>query len=1268
MDITFPPELQWVSYLAGGAWPQGSETRMWRINEHFASASADLQNLVPDLNRVRSETLSVLFGDTAMAASDQFDMLFGGDYSVDKLARGASALGDGAQSLGVEIEYSKLSIIVGLALAAVEISWCLANSIETGGASMAWIPSIEWATATSIRRLVATVFERISTKLGQMLQETTIKDLVHHGVRESFQELGQGLAQEGIVQGIQVGQGNSTWRPDLIRQNAFASMVGGGAGGATALPVSHALGAGASKLGRAAKGMTTMFTAGIAGNVAGTAAVGGEFDTLAVIGSSAGSSIGGVKGIGGHASHPTTDARTGLPPRTGEPPSHEPLPDGGPLGDDDVITDPKIDEPSVNGNDNGSSDNQGQAPPRVSGARITDESDNGHINTAAAQSDPSARSSTDSTDQQSATADLAPEADPSSAHAADVADPSTTSPEGRTPLDAHTAEAHTAGDPSSHHQTPTSSDVDEAHAPPTHDAPLSAPEPGPESRVEPASDQTATAPTDPAPAHAPGTAPGPTAAPAAPAAPVASAGVPPTAAPQPAAAHPAAATPTTTHPSTTSPTPTPVHAVQDKVSASPTTSTSPPESTGRPAARLSDTAVPGAKPTPTTGAEPAPVAGVPRDPVASPRLEPDDNCAHRVADALTNRYGRDFRVPAASTSAGVPARALFEGAGSRADFASYADVADRLRQLGPGSSAILSSSWAGDGHRQGGHAYLAVNDGGEIHLIDFRTGERAGWPPHWGQDAVSRTAVGYLDARGEAVHPTDGSRHELAAADAVGDVKGHPESDPGERWRDVTPQHQVADDALAQRGVQSADELRNPLGLMEAASERARDNATWWHGLTGDQQRALIDAYPHQIGNAEGIPAGARHAANTHALDQQRRELQTWRDRGERLTRVQRKELARLDRIQQALDRAGDSATQAGVGGPLLLAFDSGAFGGDGRAVVSFGEDPYKADKVAWHVPGQGMTIDQLGYCMGDALNHLQSTLAEDSSVKAASIAWIGYDTPSGRHSWRAAGHTSAREGAKILYSDIRAFNTVRDTLAGDDSHFSGNHIFAHSYGSTTASYAGRDGRLANDIRTVTLAGSSGAGPLQHASEFGIGEDNVYVASSSRDPFTALGGRTPGSMGRIFGIGLGIDPAMQSFGAQRVTAEFSSAMDHGRNRGTHNAYYRFVDRGADPPLRSESLANFGRIFAGRTPDIQTDEHRTVHTEPGRFFGTRERTVEPAAERPLNLDGDTDQSVDRETRRPWNPRWHAQPTEIEPAPQWDRRTLSRKVLRRRWTGR
>jgi hypothetical protein len=147
-----------------------------------------------------------------------------------------------------------------------------------------------------------------------------------------------------------------------------------------------------------------------------------------------------------------------------------------------------------------------------------------------------------------------------------------------------------------------------------------------------------------------------------------------------------------------------------------------------------------------------------------------DNCAHGVADMLSARYAREVRIEAASAPTGVAARGLFEAVGSGARFASYTEVAERLRQLGSGSSAVLASRWTGA--RYGGHAYLAVNDGGEIYLMEPRTGRRSGWPPHWGEHAVSRTAVGYLDEQGNPIAPLHDVPLQLAAADAIGDVQG----------------------------------------------------------------------------------------------------------------------------------------------------------------------------------------------------------------------------------------------------------------------------------------------------------------------------------------------------------------------------------------------------------------------------------------------------------------------------------------------------------------
>jgi alpha/beta hydrolase family protein len=440
----------------------------------------------------------------------------------------------------------------------------------------------------------------------------------------------------------------------------------------------------------------------------------------------------------------------------------------------------------------------------------------------------------------------------------------------------------------------------------------------------------------------------------------------------------------------------------------------------------------------------------------------------------------------------------------------------------------------------------------------------------------------------------------------------------------------VAGEALSQRVPPvRPNGLVGPLGDAQARVRRALANAAWWAALNVEQRRALIQTHPDQIGNAEGIPALARHEANFRMAQRYssiQNELLRGHGNNVRLSRAGLRCVQRMHGLEMALQQAADTARQAGVSGPYLLAFDPTAFNLDGRAIVSFGADPYQASSVSWHIPGLKTTIDKLDVVMARALNHLGSTLREDPTLSAASIAYIGYDAPNGAESWRVLGRGMARAGGEILYSDIRAFNAARDAWAADGSHFRGNHLFGHSYGSTTVGYAGLGGRLGPQVQTITLIASPGLGPIRHASEFGIG-DNVFVASSSRDTVIAFGGATPDSNGRIFGHGLGIDPAMDCFGAQRVTAEFPIELDrpdwhdlYAGSAGTHNLYWAYVKTGAAVPVRSESLANFGRIAAGLGHRVDLDEHRTLVVERR---GRRARTLDPVMGRPLRLVDDPD---------------------------------------------
>lgn len=1194
MDIQIPPELQWVSYLAGGEWPQGSETRTRRIGEHYQAAAEALQELIPDLNRVRGETMSVLTGDTADAADRQFAMLFDGDYTVDKLAQGISGMGEGATNFSSEIEYSKLSIIVGLALAAAEISYSLAMAGPTYGASTAAIPVIETTTIAWIRALVMWAIRRLGEKMAELLTKTMMKRLLHETIQESVEELGQGLLQEGIVQGIQANNGHAAYRWDRFQQTAISSVVGGGAGGATAVPVAHGLGPARNRFMAATKGATTMFTAGVSGNVAGTLAVGGEFDTISILASSTSTSIGGLKGIGGgHTPQQNNQANPGGgPPRPdapnvglrGENPDGE-LDTGRQDSDDDGETD-------TNRTTQNDSTGQPAAPAKSSLGRAgagqtnntTPQSDSKSTSRHSEQHGAADKSTTQDTDESPDQAD----AETNAKHESDDAPPVT--PDDQHPSNTQHDNNDSADIPADEpaHTATLSPDQDVA-SPAAHVATTDVPqaavaaEPGQVDNGQVDNGQVDTAQVDTAQvdatpvdstqepaqvadaAQTPAEQAQPTSVPAAPSSPS-------TVSPAPTSQTPVTAAPATPEQST-KPTAAKPDSKTESKTAEPRREASAarpagPETqvTGVPAARVQDTAQTTnqsvAKDT-GEGVTPASVASEVTDTGGPPHG--DQNCLLDARDDLSRHFRRQYQVAGEPTSTGMPARALYQAIGSRADFATYRQIEARLRGMAPGSAAVITSAWAGDGQRQGGHAYVAVFDGEEVFLL--HRGERKGWPPSWGEHTVSTTAVGYLDSQGDPVDEVGLRPDDLDAAIAVGDVQGTPDQTPGEQWQGVTRQSDLADQALAKRD----GELRNPLGLMESADARARANAAWWTALSGDEQRAVIDVHPQQISNAEGISPKARHEANTELLKDQINQLKSWRDSGHRLTRAQNKMLARLERIQGSLAQAQTQAQEAGIGGPLLLAFDATEFGGHGRAVVSFGADPYQAQSVSWHVPGQGVTIDRIGATMSDALSHLQTVQQENSTQTVAAIAWLGYDTPSGWNRWRATGQQLAREGGAILYSDIRAFNAARDTLAVDGGHFNENHIFAQDYGTTAVSYAGRDARLAHDIRAITFTDSPGTGPVRHAAEFGLDAGNVRVASTARELPAALRGRTP-----IVEVNLGADPTTEAFGASSETDVPAQ-----------------TDTPADPPehttVEPTTRAIANDALAQREPTVDIDE-------------------------------------------------------------------------------
>ncbi|WP_233528813.1 toxin glutamine deamidase domain-containing protein [Antrihabitans stalagmiti] len=104
---------------------------------------------------------------------------------------------------------------------------------------------------------------------------------------------------------------------------------------------------------------------------------------------------------------------------------------------------------------------------------------------------------------------------------------------------------------------------------------------------------------------------------------------------------------------------------------------------------------------------------------------------------------------------------------------------------------------------------------------------------------------------------------------------------------------------------------------------------------------------------------------------------------------------------------------------------------------------------------------------------------------------------------------------------------------------------------------------------------------------------------------TFFGANTPGEPGRFAHRGLGVDPSIEAFGAQRIAAQLpGEGLVALSGVSSHTQYYNYVDGGdprirpaEDGTLRSESLANFGRIAADNADSVTLEQHRPGIEDP-----------------------------------------------------------------------
>ncbi|MBL1075207.1 hypothetical protein JK358_12470 [Nocardia sp. 2] len=267
-DIEFPESLEWVGWLVGMEWPDGSESGMWALAQDWHTAAEGLRQLLPAIDDAKYATLAAYpEGRGIEEMSKLFDALRGvgggGEESISlpDLAKYFDDLGDSAYSTGTEIEYTKLMFYSSLALAAAEIL-------------AAWIwpptaPAVQAVIVAATRIAVRIIGRRAATAIAQHAARMAGAAVVRFLLRHVAIDFTLGTAQEIGIQQYQVSTGK---RKEINWDQVAVTAISSAAGGAAAGPFGDWLG---NKLAR--KGIDGLLGNAITGGAAGLVGAGAGF-------------------------------------------------------------------------------------------------------------------------------------------------------------------------------------------------------------------------------------------------------------------------------------------------------------------------------------------------------------------------------------------------------------------------------------------------------------------------------------------------------------------------------------------------------------------------------------------------------------------------------------------------------------------------------------------------------------------------------------------------------------------------------------------------------------------------------------------------------------------------------------------------------------------------------------------------------------------------------------------------------------------------------
>jgi len=485
----------------------------------------------------------------------------------------------------------------------------------------------------------------------------------------------------------------------------------------------------------------------------------------------------------------------------------------------------------------------------------------------------------------------------------------------------------------------------------------------------------------------------------------------------------------------------------------------------------------------------------------------------------------------------------------------------------------------------GSVSYPAGKKPGDEKLADGGTvtGSAGGSPT---SDALERQAVN--------IHPNPNYGRAMAYANRIADaLKEATEADT--KW---APKLRAlkADDDLTVSYADFADARSDTDGVREAGKDYVaslpeapkdgspKENASWWKGLSPEEQSAHLALNTASVGALDGLPAATRDEANRMVLAQTRAQVELelarnpepvryspnpngsypaviqndswtkWNEKyGERHA-----QLIKCRDGMKSIEERFDSTGENGLPPAYLLGFDTEK---NGRAILANG-NPDTAAHTAVYVPGTTSNLAGINGDIGRMTDLWRESEAMAGGKEVSTITWLGYDAP----------QSVVKDAPFRHYADdgAPAFNAFMDGLNVANTTDSGGHHTAigHSYGTTLIGSAARQGELNAD--DVVFAGSPGV-QVGEASQMDVPKGHVWNEEAKGDPVPDLGRFGHGGSQWRFGGGVAIIPSDELFGANQMAT--------GTSEG-HSEYW-------DPD--TDSLRNQAAVVTGQYGKVKLEE-------------------------------------------------------------------------------